>query len=108
MNSVHARLKLTPEQYEDLLMDIWLQWCSTKTNNLLSLQKVLTCQPLFRWWCRELKKLESQFMEETQFYEKVITKELALACYQENIQPIYNRFSKPLIKKAYEQTTIKE
>jgi len=38
----------------------------------------------------------------------VISKELALSCYQENIQPIYNRFSKPLIKKAYERQSIEE
>ncbi len=108
MNKVHNRLKITPEQYEDLIMDIWLQWSCTKTSNLLSLQKVLTCQPLFRWWCRELQKFEAQFMEETQFYENVISKELALSCYIENIEPIYKRFSKPLIKKAHERTTIEE
>jgi len=108
MNTVHARLKVTPGEYQDLIMDLWFQWCCTKTKNLLSLQKVLTCQPLFRWWCRELQKFEAQFMEETQFYENVISKELALSCYNENIQPIYNRFSKPLIKKAYERQSIEE
>ena len=47
-------------------------------------------------------------MEETEFYAQVISKELAISIYQENVQPIYQRFSKPLIKKAYERQSIEK
>lgn len=108
MNTVYQRLKATPEEYQNLVIDTWFQWCSTRTNNNKSLQKLLVCQPLFNWWCREIQKLEVKFMEETEFYAHVISKELALSLYRENIQPIYKIFSKPLIKKAYEQQSIEK
>lgn len=105
---VQERLKVTPEEYQHLVFNVWFQWCSMKATKRQSLQKLLICQPLFKWWYRELQKMENHFIEETQFYEKVISKELALGLYQETVQPIYNRFSKPLIKKAYERNTIEK
>lgn len=99
---VFKRLKQSPEEYAGMVMNLWLTWCSSKTNNTKSLQKVLTCQPLFNWWQRELKKLEAQFMEETEVYRNSMSKDVALAMYSDTTRKIFNKFSKPLMKKAHE------
>lgn len=108
MQTVNQRLQKTPEEYSDLLFQIWIQWCASRTQNQTALQKLLICQPLSNWWHAEIRKLESDFMEATEPYKDSIGKKDLLKMWAENIFPIYSRFSKPLIKKAYERYTITE
>lgn len=102
------RLQITPEQYSDMIFNVWFQWSASKTINQTSLQKVLICQPLQNWWLRELHKLEAQFMEASAPYASTMTRNDALILWAEHTEAIYNRFSKPLIKKAHERKTIEQ
>lgn len=97
---VYERLQQTPEEYEHMIMNIWFSWCREKTSTEKSLQKVLICQPLFHWWQREMKKLETDFLNDTQGYTGIAKIEW-LKLYAEYIIPVFDRFSKPLLKKAY-------
>lgn len=92
---IRKRLQQTPEEYEYQLMNMWFSWCREKTDNMQSLQKVLTCRPLFNWWQRELELLETEFLEETiLLHDKKHAREL----YAEFVVPIFDRFSKALLK----------
>lgn len=94
-------LNLTPQQYEEKTLNTYVDWCATRTTGKRSLQKALTNQPLFNWWQRELEKLELEFIQDM----KTVNQHDTLACmqaYNFTIRKIYNRFSKPLIQKAYD------
>lgn len=89
--------------YEMQVFNLWLTWCQSKTNNSKSLQKALTSKPLFNWWKRELEKLEKDFVTEAYIYKDHLTYETALEFWMQSVEPIYHRFSKPLIKKINEK-----
>lgn len=88
---------ITQDDYEMMVMQIWLNWCHQKSKNQKTLQKVLTCVPLFNWWQRELQKLEAEFLEETIPFDNPIH---AKRMYAEFTVEIFGKFSKPLLKKA--------
>lgn len=101
-NQVLTILQISPEAYEKLVMDIYFDWCSKKAQNEKSLQKVLTCRPLFNWWYKQLTDMEVGFVEQGEDYIDHITPQAAEDFYIESISNIYKLFSKPLIKKAYD------
>jgi hypothetical protein len=105
---LHIRLKMTPEQYDDTRFQLWIDWCTSKTVNPQSLQKILVCQPLFRWWCKELSKMEASFMDISKDYKDVLCPDTRKALYIESVSPLFKRYSKPLIKIAYDQDPITE
>ncbi|MBK5213597.1 MAG: hypothetical protein JJE55_08065 [Flavobacteriaceae bacterium] len=95
--TIYNRLLMTQDDYEMMVMQIWLNWCGEKSKNHKTLQKVLTCVPLFNWWQRELQKLEAQFLIETQpFLNQIHAKRM----YAEWTIEIFSKFSKPLLKTA--------
>ena len=94
-------LNLTPEQYEDQTMNLWVEWCTAKIVNSKKLQKLLICQPLFNWWQRELDKLELEFVNDMATMNQ-LDPEACMQAYKFTTRRIYERFSKPLIKKAYD------
>ena len=98
-------LLITLEQYEEKIMQLWLNWCTTKVRDPKNLQKMLVCQALFNWWKREILKLEAEFIEDMQ----VLNHPCQITCmkaYDFTIQKIYKRFSKPLIKYAHDNHSI--
>lgn len=94
-----TRLLMTPEEYEGQLLNIWFNWCYEKTPTHKELQKLLINQPLFNWWQTEIQKLEEQFLLETRPFSD---KNHAKCMYAEFTIDIFRRYSKPLLKKAYE------
>lgn len=95
-------LKVTPEEYETIVIDKFFTWCSLKSKNQKTLQKVLTCKPLFNWWYKQLTKLEKDFVDEAKIYSNSITQEVAIDFYHQSTIKIYQIFSKPLMRKAHE------
>lgn len=95
--TIYQRLMTTQEDYEMMVMQIWLNWCGEKSKNRKTLQKVLTCAPLFNWWQRELQKLEAEFLAETIPFDNPVH---AKRIYCEFTVEIFSRFSKPLLKTA--------
>lgn len=101
---VNQRLLMTPEEYEGQLLNIWFSWCMEKVQDPAKLhdgtfQKLLSNQPLFNWWQTEFQKLEREFMESTRPFNN---KNHAKRVYAEFTVDIFRRYSKPLLKKAYE------
>lgn len=95
-------LNITPEQYEDQTMNLWAEWCTAKVVNPKKLQKMLICQALFNWWQRELESLEIEFINDMQTSITQLDPEAYLKAYHFTTRRIYERFSKPLIKSAYD------
>ena len=103
---VIKRLGYTQQQYEDMLMTLWLNWCDDKTTSRKSLQKALICRPLYHWWLRELAALEGKFIYETDLHAMDLDQSTALALYISHTRDIYSLLSKPLLKKANRKTAI--
>lgn len=102
MEKLYQRLQMTQSEYELNIWTLWTQWCATKTDNDNSLQRAIGCQPLFNWWQSELRKLEADFLDQTDAFEDSICKQTAFMLYKECTNPINERFSKPLLKQAYD------
>lgn len=94
-------LNLTPEQYDEKTLNTYIDWCATRTAGKRSLQKILTCQPLFHWWQKELEKLEREFLM-GMLVLPLQDHDAYMKAYDFSTRKIYDRFSKPLIKKAHD------
>lgn len=92
-------LNLTPEQYEQMMFSTYIDWCASRTKGKKSLQKILTCQPLFVWWQRELERLELDFLNDMEAMH-CLDPDVAIKVYNFQTRKIYSRFSKPLMNKA--------
>jgi hypothetical protein len=108
--SVLKILKMNNDQYEQMVMVIWFKWCTNITDNSKtfqdkSTQKLMTCQPLFNWWQKELRKLEEIYIEHNSPYQNQLTRHQAKMLYIEATMLIFTRFSKPLLKKAYDSNS---
>lgn len=100
-------LNLTPQQYEEKTLNTYVNWCATRTAGKRSLQKVLTCQPLFNWWLRELNMLENEFIKDMQAYPNPDPKACTKA-YNFTIAKINQRFSKSLLRYAHDSSTTRK
>ncbi len=99
-------LQQTPQQYNDMVLNLWMSWCQNTTQSDLSWQRAMISKPLFNWWQLELVKLESQFLQEIDPFSEVVCKVTAKDLYDDYVMKIMNRYSKPLIKKANEPITV--
>jgi len=111
-NQVIKILQTTPEQYEVLLLDIYIEWCCLKTKNLRSYQKLLTCPPLFNWFRRELSILEENFVKDynmtAALYFETPTIAHIYMMYKISTSTIFNRYSMPLLKHANKYSLIQK
>ncbi|EGV44463.1 hypothetical protein BZARG_752 [Bizionia argentinensis JUB59] len=101
-NQVLQILQMDADAYQMLVMDIYTQWCASKSKNQTSLQKLLISKSLFNWWYKCLEFQERTFVYQGKAYIGKLSPELAVDFYKETISPIHNLFSKPLIKKAHD------
>ncbi|MGJ5643237.1 hypothetical protein [Formosa sp. S-31] len=99
---VLTSLQLNADQYYKLVLDLYFNWCCTKAKNRKSLQKVLTCTPLFNWWYKQLSELEKDFVDQVKDYQFQLDPETARSFYNQSVDGIYQLFSKPLIKLAHD------
>lgn len=93
-------LKMTTDQYEQTVFDVYVKWCGRNIDNTIQLQKVLNCQPLFNWWYKELEKIETKYLEQVKCYNQSLSPEVALEYYLECTKELSDVFSPPLIRKA--------
>lgn len=95
--TIQERLLISNDEYEMMIMQIWLTWCGERSKNTQTLQKVLACVPLFNWWMAEMRVLEAQFIRETRPFSCPVH---AKRMYCEWTIDIFSKFSKPLMKIA--------
>ncbi|AUS06455.1 hypothetical protein [Pseudotamlana carrageenivorans] len=101
-------LKMPLHTYENMIITHYVGWCAKRVKHPSGLQKLITCQPLFNWWLKELEKYELQFLKDVSEYNTAMSAYEALKLYLSYTDKINNRFSKPLLKYANESKSIKQ
>lgn len=100
-------LQMTPEIYDDLVFQQYLQWCllnSLGTDK--DLQKLLANTALFNWWQAQYRHLEEIFLEDSKHYQENCHKRVIRAFYAEITIDIARYYPKALIKAARNQTPL--
>lgn len=100
MNTIATLLKMTQEDYEMLLMDWWLTYCQTQSHRQEEIQKLMSNQPLFNWWCDQLQSVEREFIENAAPFEGQYTKEDAKKLYAKHAYKLQKYYKPDLFKKA--------
>lgn len=96
-----AILQVDNDGYEQIVIDLYFEWCCNMSDNHKTLQKLLTCTPLFNWWCKQLQVFEKLFVDDGLDYANHINPDTALDYYKSMTKGIMKIFSRPLIKQAY-------
>tara|TARA_R110002051_G_scaffold325727_1_gene430548 strand:- start:2641 stop:3003 length:363 start_codon:yes stop_codon:yes gene_type:complete len=90
----------TKEQYHNLLLTNYMQWCMVQSQGSDSmLQEIMTDGSINKWYCLELAKLETSFLENVApiANHKYINYKLTKQMYMSTIQLIVKIFPAPLL-----------
>lgn len=90
--TINQKLKMTPEQYEDLIFGCYAHWCESVTINDRELQKVLANSGINKWFMTEYAKCEAEFLQLTTRYEEcdTITVTDFKKCYNQCTYRMFN------------------
>ena len=96
MSTINQKLKMTPEEYEDLVFGAYARWCDSVTINNHEFQKALANSSINKWFMMEYAKCEIEFKQLTVRYEEndTIIAEDFKRCYDQctcrmfNIRPM--------------------
>ncbi|MPT33787.1 MAG: hypothetical protein E2604_01545 [Flavobacterium sp.] len=109
MNPILVRLNITPEQYESIVSDIYLAWCTefaiTSHNDL---QKIVANRPVCNYFNTEFSKCEKEFLTIMQSYDGFsgIKPSVAMKLFYGVSEIIFKRYPKVLINNAKKPITI--
>lgn len=99
--NIHEILKMTEEEYQMILMDWWLTYCTSKClSNATYLQLLLTNNALYNWWYSQLEPIEEEFIEDATPYENKYTKEDVKALYKKHVYKLQKYYNSDLLKEA--------
>lgn len=97
----HEILKMTPDEYDILLMDWWLNYCERKSyGNPKHLQMLLTYNPLYNFWHSNLLDAEVEFKIAAQPFQNKYTKDDAKELFAKHAEKLQRYFNDALIKTA--------
>lgn len=96
----HEILKMTQDEYELLIMDWWVTYCSSKSANDTQLQKLLTDATLFNWWHAQLTAVEKEFEEDAKPYVKAYSPKDAKKLYAKHAYKLGLYYNHNLLLKA--------
>lgn len=96
----HEILKMTPEDYEMLLMDWWTSYCAQKGKSDQQKQKLMGNNTLFNWWYGELESVEQEFIEDALPFFKMYTAKDASKLYAKHAYKLQLYYNSDLIKEA--------
>jgi hypothetical protein len=90
--TINQKLKMTPEEYEDLIFGAYARWCESVTINTHEFQKVLANSSINKWFMMEYSKCEKEFKQLTARYEEndTIIAEDFKRCYSECTYRMFN------------------
>lgn len=101
--AILVRLNKSQEDYEFIVMNIYLCWCMDFAINYTNdLQKVVANAPINKYFLTEFKKIETEFLEIMQEYDGAtnIKPKDALQVFNRCTIQIFNRYPKILIHEA--------
>ncbi len=103
MRTILVRLNKSQEDYEFMVMNIYLRWCMGFAINYTNdLQKVVANAHISEYFLTEFKKIETEFLEITQEYDGAanIKPKDALQVFNRCTNQLFNRYPKILIHEA--------
>lgn len=101
-------LKLSEDQYELVLMGLWMDWCASKTYRPEHCQMLASSNPLFKWWRQSLQGLEDEFRVDAFPYRDSMSSADAFKLYMKHVTKLKKYYSSPLIKQALTPQTIEQ
>jgi len=99
MKTVAQTLKITPHEHSMFVLDTYMVWCESYSNNDADLQKLIANTKLFQYWISVYRALEDDFIWKVRDYED-LGKDTIWDFYNNITTKITQYYSKPLIKKA--------
>ena len=101
MKRIYQILEMTASQYEQLFLTEYLAWCESIAFDVIELQKLLSSNPIVKWYQMELSKCEQEFMQRISRYdEKAISLDDRIICYVDCVEKMNSISPKPLIDAA--------
>jgi len=92
MTTINQKLKMSTEEYENLIFGAYARWCESVTTNTHEFQKVLANSAINKWFMLEYGKCEKEFEQLTKRYEEsdtIITSDFQ-RCYAECTYRMFN------------------
>ena len=103
MKTVNQLLDLSPEAYENMIMETYLRWCMDFCTNYQSeLQSVLANAKMNKYFLFEYAKGETEFLRLISRYKDspTVTQKDVQTLYNDCTFDIFNRTPKSLIQEA--------
>lgn len=100
---IHEILKITPEEYDMLLLEYWLKWCTQKSITEFELQLLLSNNAIHQWFSDELQFHEQEFVTRSAPFISASAKDLRL-CYDSSCEMIFSTWPDAALK-AMRKTT---
>lgn len=94
-------LKITEEQYQTKVFELWLHWCETKSYSPEQFSKLSQCASLCAWWKQNLEQLEKEFCEDALPYHEIMTANDAAKLYYKHVNKLTLYYSNPLMRIAF-------
>lgn len=90
--TIHQKLKMSAEEYENLIFGAYARWCESVTINAHEFQKVLANSSINKWFITEYGKCEKDFEQLTARYQDndTIIAEDFKRCYAECTYRMFN------------------
>ena len=92
MTTINQKLKMTPEEYEEMIFGAYARWCESVTINDREFQKVLANSGINKWYMTEYEKCEKEFDQLTRRYQDcdTVIAEDYKRCYAECTYAMFN------------------
>lgn len=71
--TINKKLKMSADEYEEMIFGAYARWCETVTTNAHEFQKVLANSAVNKWFLMEYAKCEKDFEQLTDRYEECET-----------------------------------
>lgn len=88
--TINQKLKMTPEEYEEMIFGAYARWCEGVTTNLHEFQKVLANASISKWYMTEYAKCEEGFQKITDCYVDSCTARDMQICYNNCTFQMFN------------------
>ena len=100
--TINKKLKMSADEYEEMIFGAYARWCETVTTNAHEFQKVLANSAVNKWFLMEYAKCEKDFEQLTDRYEEceTITANDFKRCYAECTYRMFNIRPMALLNEA--------
>lgn len=99
MKPIYEILGVSPQEYEAMTQQIWLNWAEDHSANHAHWQNIIASASVNRWFWAEMRKLEDEFLRTVRLYDEssTVTAVDLGRCYKRCVIAIYERYPGPLI-----------